>query len=211
MVELGQIEKPEIESFTGKRKLYCVSNIYPLEDAPDDYKNLFNKYWDDVAQQIEKVEFAGKIKKIFCEMIYLYNEDALNSLAKLNEKALQIVKKKLEEGGALLPIENKEIFGAYIDWGNCLKIINTEEVFKKVLEFYSESSNKRLQHILNVIDNNLSGSEAGLLIMRSEDRAKLQFPNDIEVFLITPPSYDDIMKWFRERWQEITQQQNSKS
>ena len=137
-------------------------------------------------------------------MIYLHNEDALNSLAKLNDRALQIVKKKLEEGGALLPLENKELFGAYIDWGNCLKIINTEEVFKKVLEFYSESSNKRLHHILNVIDNNLSGSEAGLLIMRNEDRAKLQFPKDIEVFLITPPSYDDIMRWFRERWQEIT-------
>jgi hypothetical protein len=204
MVELGRIDKPEAEQFTGKRKLYCVSNVYPFEDAPDDYKDLFNRYWDEVAQQIEKIESAGKIKKIFCEMIYLQDEETLNTLNRLNKRALQIVKKKLDEGGTLLPLESKELFGAYIDWGNCLKIVHTEAVFTKVLEFYRESSDKRLQHILNVIDSNLSGSEAGLLIMRGEDRAKLQFPRDIEVFLVTPPSYDDIMKWFKEKWKEIT-------
>ena len=39
--------------------------------------------------------------------------------------------------------------------------------------------------------------------MKDEDRAKLQFPSDIEVFLITPPSYDDIIRWFREKWRDI--------
>jgi hypothetical protein len=203
MVELGQIDRPSAESFTGKRKLYCVPNIYPLLDAPDDYKELFTKYWDEVAQQIEKIEVAGKIKKIFCEMIYLQGEEMLNILARFNERIQQIVKKKLEEGGTLLPLEDKEIFGSFIDWGNCLKVVSTKEVFTKVLEFYTELSNKRLQHILSVIDSNLAEAEAGLLIMKDEDRAKLQFSGDIEVFLVTPPSYDDIMRWFREKWKEI--------
>jgi hypothetical protein len=203
MVELGQIDRPSAESFSRKRKLYCVPNIFPLYDAPDDFKVLFNKYWDEVAQQIEKIEVAGKIKKIFCEMIYLQGEEMVNILARFNEKIQQIVKKKLEQGGALLPLEDKEIFGPFIDWGNCLKVISTKEVFTKVLEFYTELSNKRLQHILSVIDSNLSEAEAGLLIMKDEDRAKLQFPGDIEVFLVTPPSYDDITRWFREKWKEI--------
>lgn len=203
MVELGQIDRPNAESFTGKRKLYCVPNIYPLFDTPDDYKELFTKYWDEVAQQIEKIEVAGKIKKIFCEMIYPQGEEMLNILARFNERIQQIVKKKLEEGGTLLPLEDKEIFGPFIDWGNCLKVVSTKEVFTKVLDFYTEFSNKRLQHILGVIDSNLAEAEAGLLIMKDEDRAKLQFPGDIEVFLVTPPSYDDIMRWFREKWKEI--------
>ncbi len=203
MVELGQIDRPSAESFTGKRKLYCVPNIYPLFDAPDDYKELFTKYWDEVAQQIEKIEVAGKIKKIFCEMIYPQGEEMLNILARFNERIQQIVKKKLEEGGTLLPLEDKEIFGPFIDWGNCLKVVSTKEVFTKVLDFYTEFSNKRLQHILGVIDSNLAEAEAGLLIMKDEDRSKLQFPGDIEVFLVTPPSYDDIMRWFREKWKEI--------
>lgn len=203
MIELGQIDKPTVESFAGRRKLYCVPNIYPIEDAPDDYKELFNKYWDEVAQQIEKIEVAGKIKKIFCEIIYLQGEEALNILAKLNDRALQIIKKKLDEGGTLFPLENKEIFDTYVDWGNCLRVVNTKEVFTKVFEFYTDLSNKRLQHILSVIDCNLSVPEAGLLLMKDEDRAKLQFPDDIEVFLVTPPSYDDILKWIREKWMKL--------
>ena len=42
MVELGQIEKPEAEKYSGKRKLYCIANIYVIEEAPDDFKNLIN-------------------------------------------------------------------------------------------------------------------------------------------------------------------------
>jgi hypothetical protein len=199
MVELGRIDRPDAEIFAGKRKLYCIANIYPLEDARDDYRKLVNKYWDEVVQQIEKIEIAGKIKKIFCEIIYLQGDEALNILAKIHERIPQIIKKKLDEGGTLFPLESEEIFGPYTDWGNCLRVVYTKEVFTKVLEFYTEFSNKRLQHILSTIDSNLSESEAGLLIMKDEDRARLQFPKDIEVFLVIPPSYDEIIRWFRER------------
>ena len=199
MVELGQIDRPETEIFLGKRKLYCVANIYSSEDAPDDYKELFNKYWDEVVQQIEKIEADGKIKKIFCEIIYDHGDESMNMLTKLNERIVQIIKKKVEEGGTLFPLESKEMLGPYTDWGNCLRVVYTKEVFMKVLEFYTEFSDKRLQQILSIIDSNLSQAEAGLVLMKDEDRAKLQFPSDIEVFLITPPSYDDIIRWFREK------------
>jgi hypothetical protein len=199
MVELGKIEKPEAEDYANKRKLYCVANIYAIEEAPNDFKQLVNKYWDEVVQQIDKLETAGKIKKIFCEIIYQQGDEALNVLSKINERILHIIKRKLEEGVILLPLEKEEIIGPYTDWSNCLRVVYTEEVFRKVLEFYTEISNKRLQHILEVIDRNLSEAEAGLLLMKDEDRAKLQFPSDIEVFLITPPSYDDIIRWFREK------------
>jgi hypothetical protein len=89
--------------------------------------------------------------------------------------------------------------GPYTDWSNCLRVVYTREVFQKVFGFYNEIAEKRLGHILDVIEKNLSEAEAGLLILKDEDRVKLQFPKDIEVFLITPPSYDDIMRWLRER------------
>jgi hypothetical protein len=199
VVELGQINRPNAEDFIGKRKLYCVANIYPLEDAPDDYKELLNKYWDEVFLQIEKIEVAGKIKKIFCEIISRQGDEALDIWAKINERIPQIIKKKLEEGSTLVPIEDDNILGPYTDWGSCLRVVYTKEVFTKILEFYTEFSERRLQHILETIDSNLAQAEAGLLIMKDEDRTKLQFPKDIEVFLITPPSYDDIMRWFREK------------
>jgi hypothetical protein len=200
MVELGQIEKPSVESFAGKRKLYCVPNVYPLEEAPDDYKELFNKYWDEAAEQIEKLETIGKVKKIFCESIFVQGEEALALIEQMNERILGIIKKKIEEGAAFLAMENEELFGPFTDWGNCLRVVRTKEVFTKVLESYMEFMEKRLKHILDFIEKNLSADEAGLLIIRDEDRVKLQFPKDIEVFLVTPPSYDSIMKWLREKF-----------
>jgi hypothetical protein len=197
MVELGQIQRPQAEEFSGKRKLYCIANIYPIEEAESDYRELVTKYWDEVALQIEKVEAAGKAQKIFCEVVYQQGDEALDVLSKINEQMVQIVKKKIGEGSTLIPLESKEILGPYTDWGNCLRVVFTKEVFTKILEFYKEFSEKRLQHVMSVIDSNLNESEAGLLFMKDEDRSKIQFPKDIEVFLITPPSYDDIMRWFR--------------
>jgi len=199
MVELGQIDKPNVEDFAGKKKLYCVANIYAIEDTPDDFKELVNRYWDEVVQQIEKIETAGKVKKIFCEIIYEEGDKAFEILATMNERLSQIIKKKLDEGGTIIPLESKEILGPYTDWGNCLRVVFTREVFNKVLEFYTEFAEKRLQHIMNLIESNLSAAEAGLLIMKDEDRVKLQFPKDIEVFLVVPPTYNDIIRWFRGR------------
>jgi len=199
MVELGQIQRPYTDEFSGKRKLYCVANIYPVQEAENDYHELVRKYWDEVAQQIEKIEAAGKVQKVFCEIIYQQGDEALKVLSTFNERIHQIVKKKMDEGSSLIPLENKEILGPYTDWSNCLRVVFTKEVFSKILEFYKEFSEKRLQHFMSVIDGNLAEAEAGLLFMKDEDRSKLQFPKDIEVFLITPPSYDDIIRWFREK------------
>jgi hypothetical protein len=115
----------------------------------------------------------------------------------MNERCYQIIRQRMDQGDTLIPLEREDIFGPYTDWGNCLRVVFTKEVFTKVLGFFMESAEKRSQQIIKVIDENLAESEAGLLIMKDEDRAKLQFPKDIEVFLITPPSYDDIIRWLR--------------
>lgn len=203
MAELGRIERPEAGSFTAKRKLYCVANVYPLKDGPDDYKELVERYWGEVTQQTERLEIAGKIKKVFCESVTSQGEEAYRVLTKLNEKALGLVKKKVEEGAVLFPVESEEIFGPFLDWTNCLNVVRTREVFMNILEFYNEFSDKRLKHAVEVIEGNLMEGEAGLLIMRDEDRIRLQLAPDIEVFLVTPPSYDDILRWFREKARDL--------
>ncbi len=203
MVELGRIEKPEVKSFSGKKKLYFVPNVYPIKDADEEYNNLVNKFWDDAAKQIEKLEIAGRIRKIFCESIYTQGEEGLKALASVNERVHSLVKKKVEEGATLLPFEDKEIFDSFLDWRNCLAIVKTMEVSNKIFEFYKEAYDKRLQHIQNVIESNISEGEAAMLIMGDEVRVKLQFSKDIEVFLVMPPSYDDLLRWFREKLKEV--------
>lgn len=199
MVELGKIEKPQADEYSRKRKLYCIPNIYPLQEADSGYDELVSKYWEEVDRQIEKMEIAGRAQKIFCELIFQQGDEALDALDKINARMVRIIRRKLGEGSTLIPLEDRDILGQYTDWGNCLQVVFTREVFSRVLEFYREFSEKRLQHVLNVIDTNLAEAEAGLLFMKDDDRAKIQFPKDIEVFLITPPSYDDIMRWVRDR------------
>ena len=211
MVELGKIQRPDAGEFSGKRKLYCVANIYPFEEAESDYQELVAKYWDEVAGQIEKIETAGKAQKIFCEIVYQQGDEAIEVLGKINERLLRVIKTKLDEGSALIPLENKDILGPFTDWGNCLRVVFSQEVFSKVFDFYKDYAEKRLQHFTKVIDSNLAESEAGLLFMKDEDRSKIQFPQDIEVFLITPPSYDDIMRWFREKMMKKSDEQGQTS
>jgi hypothetical protein len=194
MVEIGKIQKPEAESYKNRKKLYYVRSIYLPEDAPEDYRELFQKYWDDVAAHLGKMETAGTITKVFCEHIFDSGKDALVMLEKMNKRAAQIVQKKLDEGGLLIPLEEKEIFSYFVDWSNCLMVVRTQEVFDRIYEFFTELSNRRFQHILREIEKNLAEGEAGLLILEDDDRLKIQFPDDIEVFLITPLSYDDLFK-----------------
>jgi len=67
-----------------------------------------------------------------------------------------------------------------------------------VLEFYNDIANKRFSFITDVINKNLGSCEAGLLILKDEDRRKITFPEDVEIFLVTPPAYDDILKFIRD-------------
>jgi hypothetical protein len=43
--------------------------------------------------------------------------------------------------------------------------------------------------------------------VREEDRARLQLPEDIEVFFVTPSSYDDIVKWIREELKALKEKE----
>lgn len=198
MVELGRIERPDVKDFSGKKKIYYVPNIYPVKDV-EEYNSLVNKFWEDVERQLERLEIAGRVTKILCESIYNYGEEALNTLAMVNEKAHAIVKKKVEEGATILPIDDKDILDTFIDWRNCLAVVRTSDVSHKVYEFYKEVFERRLKHIQDVIEKNLSPNESALLIIGDEIRVKLQLPKEIELFLVMPPSYDDIMKWLRDK------------
>lgn len=197
MAELGKIEKPEAEGFKDKRKLYCVPHIFTHGDAPDEYQELAKKFWASADEHIGNLEKAGSVKTIFCDGILGEGDKALEALEKLNALAHGAVKKRVEEGAALLSIEDEEIYGPFSDWRNCLHVVRTKSVFNKILESYNELAAKRQDRIMEVINSNLKTGEAGLLIMADEERARLQFPNDIEVFLVTPPVYDDILRWIR--------------
>lgn len=199
MTEFGKvIDKPEAEGYRNKKKIYFVRNLYLPEKASDAYKKIFDRYWDEVKEHLAKLEAAGDISKIFCESIYMPSEEAMKVLSAMNSRLEQLVKDKIEAGAEFLPLESKEIFGVYIDWYNCLAVVRTERVVKTIHDFLDKTIEARFEHIKSVLNDNITDGAAALLVMRDEDRKYLKVPEDIELFLVSPPAYDDLLTYVRD-------------
>ena len=199
MTEIGKINKPDVEKYKNRKKIYFVRNLYLPKNATDQYKNIFDRYWKEVDEHLAKIEVAGKIDKIYCESLYMSGEDAMRVLKSMNAALEKIIKNKIDAGAELLPLEDKEIFGSYVDWNNCMMVIRTSKVYDKVQEELTAVIRDRFKHIKSVLESGIGEAEAALLLMRSEDRDSLELSDDIEVFVISPPAYDDLMKFLRDR------------
>jgi hypothetical protein len=198
MTEIGKIGKPEVGYYKDKKKIYFVRNLYLPQNATDKYKSIFYRYWNEVEEHLAKLEVAGKISKIFCESIYMGSEEALKVLSAMNMRLEQIVKEKIAAGAEFLPLESKEIFGIYIDWYNCLAVVRTQRVHETIHKFLDETIKERFEHVRSVLQENIKDAEAALLIMREEDRKFLVLPDDMEIFFVTPPAYDDLFQFIRD-------------
>ena len=199
MTEIGKIDKPEAGKYKNRRKIYFIRNIYLPRNATEQYKSIFDRYWQEVEEHLAKIEAAGKVVKIFCESLYMSGEDANKVLKSMNEAIEQIVQRKIDAGAELLPLEDKEIFGSYVDWNNCMMVIRTSKVYDKVQEELRAVVKDRFKHIQSVLESSIGQSEAAMLIMRGEERKLLELPDDIEFFIISPPAYDDLLKLMRDR------------
>ncbi len=193
MEKLWRINDPTMNNFRCRRKLYCIRNLFMPQNATESFRGHFNKYWDEVNQQLAAIEANGKIMKIFCENIYMTGEEALDMLSKVNRRVVQIVRRKMDEGGTVLPLENKELLSNFLDWNNCLLVVRTNDAVERIQELFVDALRKRFHHFRSVVENNLGEGEVGLLIIMDEERDKIQFPRDIEFSLVTPPSYDDLL------------------
>ena len=197
--ELGKIEKPSVEEFKEGRKLYFIPLVHRGEDSPDEYINKFNKYWEQVEQQIAELETKlGIVKRIYHELVPAVGEDGIKAIEELCDKSCQIVKACLEKGAQLEAAEEADILTEFTDWGRCLMLgLQNQKVISQVYESYLEATKKRNEYIINKINETLQKDETGILIMR--ENHQLQFPTDIQIIYVAPPALDEIKRWLRER------------
>ena len=196
--ELGKIEKPLAEEFKKGRKLYFVPLIFCGEKSPAEYLEKFNKYWNQVETQMNNLELKlGKIDRIYHELVPVGSEDGTKTIKELNDKSYQIVKNRLDKGAQIEATEESELLTEFMDWSKCLAMdLQNQKVFTRIYEFYVKASNKRNEYIARQIDETLKVDETGILFMR--EGHQVQFPSDIQVFYVTPPTLDDIKRWLRD-------------
>jgi hypothetical protein len=209
--ELGKINKPEAASFKQRRKLLLVPLIYSYKDSPSEYAEKYELYWKQAAGHIANLEARiGAVSRVYHESISLSGDDGLKIMEGLNPKSCQIAKQKCHDGATLEVIEDKELAEETVDWERCLFIgFLSDKVARKVAESYMEAARKRYEHIGKRIDETLKADEIGVLFIR--EGHSVQFPEDVEVFSVSPPALDEIHRWLRDRASAKEMEGNSKS
>jgi len=197
--ELGKVEKPEVISFKESRKILQVPLIYAGKNSPVEYLELYEKYWQQVNEMVAKLESQlGRVTLIYHETVNEDGEGGLKMLEELHPKSHGIVKDRCKESGSLKCIEVSELLDEVMDWERCIMVgLMSEKVAKQVYEAYGEASRKRYQFISKTIDETLKPDDVALLFIR--EGHLVQFPSDIEVFMVAPPALDEIHRWARDR------------
>lgn len=197
--ELGKIEKPQAEQFRGKRKLYVVPLLFSSENAPQEYLEKFNRYWEQVSQHIANLESKiNKVSHVYHEAITLAGEEGIKLMEKLNPVSCRLAQDKCQQGAVLEAAEDIELANEAMDWERFLIIgFISQKVAQQVYEFYLEALRKRYEHIARIIDETLKPDEVGILMIR--EGHMVQFPSDIQVFSVSPPALDEIHRWQRDR------------
>jgi hypothetical protein len=201
--ELGKIQKPSLDGFREERKLYCVLLLPYLKgiNVPKDYSEKVSLYWQQVSEQVESLEKAGKVSHVFHESVFRSGEEAMNMIKRMNEKSYGLVKAKCKAGATLQALEDKNLLDEYLDWSLCISVVGrSQNVLEQVAGFQAEAAIKREEHISKKINETLRENEAGMLIMTDENRIRIQpkISSDIQVFLVRPPALNEVQHWLRE-------------
>jgi hypothetical protein len=196
--ELGRIERPLVDSFGGERKVFVVPLVLRGNDAPADYSEKFDLYWQQVREQLSKLEEkTGRIHRIYHEAIVVGGEDGLKIMEKMNTSSCSLVKERCERGAGLEATDDRELAEESMDWERMLLAgFLSEKVARMVSQFYVDASRKRYEHMAKRIDETLGPGELAILFIT--EGHSLQFPRDIQVFSVFPPALDEIHKWFRD-------------
>lgn len=197
---LAKMEKPEAAQFKNGRKLFFVPLIFKPMEEDASFSGLTALYWGEVENHLDNLESKlSNIKRIYHEL--LAGEEGVKHLADLSVGSHRIVESLMGRGAVLTDMEDDAILGEFMDWGRCLSLgLQSSTVFNKVYEAYYEAQRKREEHIAKRIDETLEADESAVLFMREGHR--VQFPADIQVFYVAPPSLDALQRALRERQED---------
>jgi hypothetical protein len=195
--ELGKIQRPEAAAFSGKRKLYVVPLLYRWPEAPKEYVSIFDKYWKDVEGQLKHLEQRiGAVKHIYHEGIDDTGEESFKTLEEYNPSSYNLAREFIGKGACLNAIEDRELISETMDLERFIMMgFSSAKVAKLVTEQYRSSMKNRYDHMVKQIDETLKPDEAGVMFIR--EGHPIQFPKEIEVFSVFPPSLDEVHRYMR--------------
>lgn len=196
---IGKIEKPEAADFKLGRKLIYVPLIFlPPNDDDAELSLLVKQYWAEAIEQVSKLANSlGGIKRIYHELVPA-GAEGLAAIADIGIGSHDLVRALIESGTTLEETEDMEILTEFLDWGHCLSLrLGSSKVFGEVYDNYTKTQQQRNEAISQRITTSLQNDELGLVLLREEHH--IQYPSDIQVFYVAPPTLDTLARCLRDR------------
>ncbi len=203
--ELGRIERPAADQYSGRRKLLLVPLVYsPAAEDPEGTVALQN-YWEQMQTQVAALQNAlGGLQRIYHESIGAGGEEGMEHLRAGDQRSHAFVAGKLGSGALLEATEDFEVLLETLDLQRCLMIpMASPTVAVRLQEWHADANRRRYEHIAARIDETLTEDGVGLLLI--SERHQVQFPPDIEVFYVSPPALDEFRRWLQ-NWAARQQQ-----
>ena len=201
---LGRIQRPTASQYDGRRKLLLVPLIYGPQADDHTGAEVFKNYLDQMRTQVNALENAlGGIQHIYHESLTVGGPEGLEQLGSADQRSHAFISEKIGSGAVLEPTEDMEVLLETLDLQRCMMIpLASPSVGSRLQEWHADSNRQRYEHIANQIDTSLGENETGLLLI--SERHQVQFPDDVEVFYVSPPALDEYRRWFQ-NWMEQQQ------
>jgi hypothetical protein len=203
MVTLGETGKSDPRQFENKRKLFLVPMLPTTLDFESNTTELLDSHWEQIKNQLDNLEKSlGTIKHVFHEMLHLEDEPGMQLLSQISPRSQLLTKKIVDSSGNLHATENVDLLYEMMDLQRCLSVgLISQRIHTELSDNFSKTSNSRNLHISDTIDSKLLVNEIGLLFI-SEDH-KIQFASDIQVFYVSPPSFNKIKQALEDYSQHV--------
>ena len=116
----------------------------------------------------------------------------------LNPKGSPFIQAMCRSSAKLEATEDRALVEESSDWQRCLSIgLMSSKVRTLAIDFLREITAKRYERVSARIDETLQEGEVGALFA-SEDH-RIQFPADVQVFYVAPPSLDALKRWLNDQ------------
>ena len=133
----------------------------------------------------------GTNRHVFHELIHDEGEAGVQLLSQIAPRSASLVKEITDSSGHLEQTEDQDLLFELSDWQRCLSMgLVSQKVSSLASESYQTAMNDRYVHIGAKIDEVLEEDGVAALFI-SEDH-RVQFPSDIQVFYVSPPTQNQL-------------------
>lgn len=201
---LSKFPKPNPEKYRGHRKLFLAPMFAFPPQVPQEGHDLLDRYWTEVKDHINNLERSlTTVSHVYHESLFANGDEGMELLNQINPKAYSFIEEMCKSTATLEATEDKDLFAENSDWHRCLTIgLSSEKVLNLAVQNLQETTQKRFESIGKLIDETLKEDEAGVLFI--SENHNIQFPNDIQVFYVAPPTLDTLKKWINDQMRSKT-------